>query len=384
MKHKIMKKILFAALALIALNACVKDELDPSALTPPPVPEKEYDYTKLVLNELSGAGEDSEKFIELYNKGTEEIDLEGVVLHKDEELCWEGKKGMVVPAGGVYAIIGAKKTTDNGLTSGFSAKKTVIVELFAPVAKGGAKLDTFQRGEKGAAWGAGLDENTGSWSRIPDGTGKFMITPNATPNAANNGEGATEDPDLVGNGAAPEEPEPASAAKVVLNELCGNKVEWGGNPANKFIELYNAGEADGNLAGWTIRKYAEDAEGLAGGVAGIMDVVWIGPENTTIAAGAYLVLGADATDYANGFMAGLSAKKGVKFELLNAEGVVVDVFIRGKEATPFVEIANLPENKTNSFSRVPNGTGNFAYAAPTPGTANGESTGEIENEPANQ
>lgn len=372
-----MKKILFAALALVALNACVKDELDPNALVPEKEPEVvvNYDYTKLVLNELSGAGEDNEKFFELYNTGSQDIDLEGVTINKDEELSWTGKKGQVIKAKGYFAIVGAKGTTPDGFSSGFSAKKSVIVELFAPEAKGGAKLDTFQRGEKGSAWGdQGLDNNKGSWSRIPDGSGAFMITPTATPGAANNGEGATADPTLVGNGAAPE---PAKEAKVVFNELCGNKVEYATfDSANKFIELYNAGEADGNLAGWTIRKYAADAVD----VAGKYDIVWTAPENTTIAVGAYIVLGADLIDPALGFNAGLSAKKGVKFELVNAEGVVVDKFVRGADVDPFGEEA-LPENKSASFSRVPNGTGEWAYAAPTPGAANGESTGEIENEP---
>lgn len=361
-----MKKILFAALALVAFNACVKDEMDPNALTPEKEPAVTYDYSKLRLNELSGAGEDNEKFWELYNAGTQEVDLAGVTINKDEEPAWTGQKGQVIPAGGFFAIVGAKGTTADGFSSGFSAKKSVIVELFAP---NGTKLDTFQRGEKGNGWGdQGLDNNTGSWSRIPDGSGAFMITPTATPGAANNGEGATADPDLVGNGDTPAQPE----AAVVFNELCGNKVYDG----NKFIELFNAGEADGNLAGWTIRKYAADATD----VAGKYDICWEGPEGMTLAQGAYLVLSADQTDYTLGFNAGLSAKKGVKFELVNAAGVVVDRFVRGTDADPFVEVEPLTENKEASFSRVPNGTGEWAYAAPTPGTANGEKTGAIEHE----
>ena len=90
-------------------------------------------------------------------------------------------------------------------------------------------------------------------------------------------------------------------------------------------------------------------------------------------------MGADQTDPVAGFNAGLSAKKGVKFELVNAEGVVVDKFVRGADVDPFDE-ESLPENKEASFSRVPNGTGEWAYAVPTPGAANGESTGAIENE----
>ena len=363
-----MKKIFIAlaAFATMAAVSCVKDEQNPEALVPEKEPEIVYDYSTLVLNELSGAGEDNEKYWELYNTGSQEIDLAGVTINKDEELAWTGIKGQKIPAKGFFAIVGAKGTTPDGFSSGFSAKKSVIVELFAP---DGKKLDTFQRGEKGSAWGdQGLDNNKGSWSRIPDGTGAFMITPNGTPGAANNGEGATADPALVGNG---DVPAPAKKAQVVFNELCGNKAYDG----NKFIELFNAGEAEGSLEGWTIRKYAADATD----VAGKYNVCWTAPAGKKLAAGAYLVLGADMTDPELGFNAGLSAKKGVKFELVDADGKVVDKCVRGADVDPFGE-EPLAENKEASFSRVPNGTGEWAYAAPTPGEANGEKTGDIENE----
>ena len=165
---------------------------------------------------------------------------------------------------------------------------------------------------------------------------------------------------------------------VVFNELCGNRVEYAGfEAANKFIELYNASEAEANLAGWTIRKYAPDAET----VQGEYDVVWTGPETMKLAAGAYLVLEADTDDPAKGFNAGLSAKKGVKFELVDATGKVVDKFVRGEDTTPFNEIAleGPKEHKTESFSRI-DLTTEWAYALPTPGAANGEKTTEIEHE----
>ena len=195
-----------------------------------------------------------------------------------------------------------------------------------------------------------------------------MITPNPTPGAANNGEGATIDYDIPGSG---EKPEPVKEPKVVLNELCGNKIPDG---PQKFIELFNAGEGEGSLEGWTIRKYAADATD----VAGKYNVCWTAPAGAKLAAGEYLVLEADQTDPALGFNAGLSAKKGVKFELVDADGNVVDKFVRGEDEDPFME-AGLPENKEASFSRVPNGEGEWAYAVPTPGAANGEKTGDIEH-----
>ena len=169
---------------------------------------------------------------------------------------------------------------------------------------------------------------------------------------------------------------------VVFNELCGNKLP------NKFIELYNASTAEVDLAGWTIRKYAPDAldkEAEEGevlnteGVKNLYEVCWTAPAGTKIAAAGYLVLAADKTNPAEGFNAGLSAKKEVKFELVDATGKVVDKFLRGEEDEKGgIEEGKLNENSENSFSRVPNGTGEWAYAVPTMGAANGEKVADLD------
>lgn len=151
------------------------------------------DWTKLKINELYGAGADEEKFIELYNGSEFPIKLTGVTLSKDEENCWTGIDGEVVPAKGVFAIVGAKGTTERGFSSGFSSKKSVLVELFD---NKGNKIDQFQRGEKGSdgKWGASLPNVTASWQRIPDGTGAFKI---ADPTqGAKNATSGTDDPDV--------------------------------------------------------------------------------------------------------------------------------------------------------------------------------------------
>ncbi len=338
-----MKKIFFALAAFVAVS-CVQDLMNPDALVPEKEPEVVYDYTKLVLNELSGAGEDNEKFWELYNTGSQEIDLAGVTINKDEELAWTGAKGQKIPAKGYFAIVGAKGTTPDGFSSGFSAKKSVIVELYAP---DGTKLDTFQRGEKGSEWGAqDLDNNKGSWSRVPDGTGAFMITPAATPGAANNGEGATADPDLVGNGeVVVPEPEPT----VVLNELYG-----AGEDNEKYFELYNPGSKEVSLAGYSINKDEE--------------VCWTGAEDLKIPAGGfYLILGAKDTT-PGGFSSGFSSKKTVIVELFDAEGNKLDTFQRGDKGAGWGETV---DSNKGSWSRVPDGTGKFMMTpTSTPGAAN--------------
>ena len=152
------------------------------------------DWTKLRLNEVYGAGADEEKFFELYNSGDFPIKLNGVTINKDEELTWTGIDGEVVPAKGFFAIIGGKGTTERGFKSGFSAKKSVLIELFDTK---GNKIDTFQRGDKmdSGEWGASLPNNNGSWSRIPDGSGKWMITDTFTPGTANSTAGK-DDPDV--------------------------------------------------------------------------------------------------------------------------------------------------------------------------------------------
>lgn len=145
-------------------------------------PEREYqvgdpptDFTKLRLNELFGAADTDEgKFIELYNMSDFPIKLKGVSLKKDGKDAWMGIEGEVIPAHGCWAIIGAKGTTERGFSSGFSNKKSVLVELFDP---DGKPLDKFQRGEEDTGWGnQSLDKVSGSWSRVPDGTGKWMET----------------------------------------------------------------------------------------------------------------------------------------------------------------------------------------------------------------
>ena len=152
------------------------------------------DWSKLKLNEVSGYGADDEKYVELYNGSDYPIKLTGVTINKDEGLSWTGIDGEVVPAKGVFLILGAKNSTPRGLSSGFSSKKSVLLELFD---NSGKKIDQFQRGEKmdTGEWGGKLSDNTGSWSRIPDGTGRWMTTATKTPGELNASSGE-EDSDV--------------------------------------------------------------------------------------------------------------------------------------------------------------------------------------------
>ena len=165
-------------------------------------PEKEFtvgdkpsDFTKLVLNELYGAADnDADKFIELYNNGDDPIKLKDVIIKKDESEVWRGLAGEVIMGHAFFTIVGAKGSTERGISSGFSSKKSVLVEIYDP---NNNLVDRFQRGEKEDAWGnQSLAKVSGSWSRCPNGTGKFMITDVPTLGEKNPDTG-TEDPTVV-------------------------------------------------------------------------------------------------------------------------------------------------------------------------------------------
>ena len=366
---------LYLMTAFVLTTACTSsdDNLQPEPTpgpTPEPTPEPEQTEFTVVLNELCGNKVyNGNKFIELYNAGPDAADISDWTLRKyaadatdvegEYDICWRALKGMTIAADG-YLILEADLTDPTkGFDAGLSAKKELKFEL---VDAEGKVVDRFVRGEDKTPFEEkALPENkNASFSRVPNATGEFAYAL-PTPGAANG--------DATGE---IEHTKPAEF-EVILNELCGNKVYNG----NKFIELYNVGPDAADLKDWTLRKYASDATD----VEGEYNICWRGVEGMTIEPKGYLVLEADQTDPTKGFDAGLSAKKELKFELVNAKGGVVDRFVRGEDKSPFEE-KELPENKNASFSRVPDAIGEFAYAIPTPGEANGDATGEIEHEAA--
>lgn len=166
---------------------------------------------------------------------------------------------------------------------------------------------------------------------------------------------------------------------VVFNEIDGQ---------NKFIELYNTTDKEVSLEGITIVKYDASKEGGK-------STTWTGAAGMKLAAKSWIYLeSSDLADEAEGgdpdykyqsanhvFVGGLSPKKNMKLELCGADGKVLDSFARGEEGAGWNQVKGFANNKGNSFNRIPDGTGEWAYAAPTKGTANGEKTGEIEMTP---
>lgn len=143
----------------------------------------------IVLNELNG----NTKFIELYNKGTLPVEIEGCYIIKDEEDTTWTADNITIEAGDylllysedVVVVGGAQEGYPENLVfhSGLSGKKSVAIQLFAP---DNTTVDVFLRGDElGGTWGTSItNANESSFARCPNGTGDFKLAA-ATPDAAN-------------------------------------------------------------------------------------------------------------------------------------------------------------------------------------------------------
>ena len=131
-----------------------------------------------------------------------------------------------------------------------------------------------------------------------------------------------------------------------LNELNGN---------DKFIEIVNTGKEAINIKGIKILKDTKD--------------VWTGP-NRELAPGAFLLLYSKDVVVPGGkqegydpelvFTSGLSAKKAVRVDLKDPVGNPLDDF----------NLVTVAKTAPASYSRVPDGSGNWFYTPATPGAKN--------------
>ena len=349
-----MNKIKLSLISFTFITvSCVKDDVY-IANNNTIVPDE---YKGLILNELNG----NDKFIELYNYSNNPISLKGVYIEKDGKYVWEG--GDIILDNGEYLLLYSEDVIleqhpeyeGSGLvfTSGLSAKKELRVQLFTPY---GISIDDFNLVDYTSPAPA-------SYSRYPDGTGSWTYAsatpgkPNAFSNKYVTGiegyqDGYTDETD--------EDDIDNSDIAIALNEINGN---------DKYIEIYNRSDISIDLNNWTIEKDE--------------NLVWKG-NAIIIQPKGYIVIYSDKADILPQdedfiFTGGISSKKNVKVSLKNKEGELVDSFTRGSEDTGWGNLT-LPENKNNSFSRVPDGVGEWYYAEPTPGVANSAKTGDIEQE----
>ena len=313
------------------------------------------DYSVLRLNELNGNDYDetngNDKFIEIYNAGTDRISLKGAVLVKDGEdskPVWTGAENVAIEAGG-YLLLYSQKAQAAGsydenliFSSGLSASKPVRIQLFSPT---GEQIDDFNLVTCVEPAGA-------SYSRNADGNWYHAA---ATPGAANV-EGTNPVLGLEG-GEEPPTPEP-DFTNLVLNEL---------NGADKYIEIYNKGDMDLSTEGLYLQKDEEP------------DTIWMGVASVVVPAKGYVVLVSKKASNASStapeliFQSGLSAAKTLHMALYLADGTPLDVFTRG--TAPWGE--DTEDVGAKSFARTPDGTGEWKLADATPGAANPETGTDI-------
>jgi predicted phosphodiesterase len=156
--------------------------------------------------------------------------------------------------------------------------------------------------------------------------------------------------------------------KLILNEVSGN---------GKYVEIYNSGTAAIPLEGVKLQRNGGPASGSE----------WAGGASDSIPAGAYRLFlfnnftaGLNSNPAYVGWTVGSGISSGqiLKVAIVDPAGVEVSVFIRGDAPLPaWQTTTGVTQNTTNSYSRMSNGT--WAYAAPTPGSANGTSAGLIVN-----
>ncbi len=155
--------------------------------------------------------------------------------------------------------------------------------------------------------------------------------------------------------------------KLVLNEVSGN---------NKFVEIYNSGTVAIPMEGVKLQRN----DGPTGGSE------WVGTASASIPAGAYRIFlfnGYTPADlntnpaYVGWTVgSGISSGQILKVAIVDPAGTPVSVFIRGNvPLLAWGNSASITQDTANSYSRMSDGT--WAYAAPTPGAANGTKTGEI-------
>ena len=125
------------------------------------------DFTPLKLNEING----NDKFIEIVNTGSKDIEMKGVYIQKDGNTKWTAAEGTTLKAGKFLLLYSSDVTATGGAHEGYaaelvfdgglSAKKAVHVELFDP--KGNSlsdfNLTNLLKSQAPASYGVNADGN---------------------------------------------------------------------------------------------------------------------------------------------------------------------------------------------------------------------------------
>lgn len=254
-----------------------------------PAPEG---YEGIVINELESSGGSPADWVEFYNTGETTVDLSLWIIHDSED-----DHTVVIPAGTTIEPNGFAVIVVD-VPGGFGLGNNDRVRLYLPD-------DTTLVDER--IWGP--DHSPTTFGLCPDGTGDLVETFASTKGAPND------------------------CSPVRINE-----VESSGGTPGDWVELVNAGDAPVDVSGYVV-KDDDDTH-----VATI-------PADTTIAAGAYLVVDVEAE-----FDFGLGGADTAR--LFDASSALIDSYAWTSHAA-------------TTYARCPDATGSFEVAAaPTRGAVN--------------
>ncbi|MGI6243368.1 MAG: lamin tail domain-containing protein [Prevotella sp.] len=234
---------------------------------------------QVTINEAqsNGPGDD---FIELYNAGTSDVDLEGYILQDDGG----AEKEFTFPTGSIIkakSVIVMYSKAENSFQFGLSKKgdkvilldsnREIIDQVDLP------KMDSGQ-----------------SYARTTDGTGEWTLgTP--TPGEKNN--------------TTIEEPEVEKSSYVLyINEVMSNPAD---DTENDWIEIFNPYKEEVDISGFILQDDKGEAE------------QFVMPEGTKIAARGVILFSQVSPSEGPSFTFGLSSK-GEKVVLLDKEGKKID------------------------------------------------------------
>jgi spore coat protein CotH len=327
----------------LGLSNSLGEPVNPGDPTQPvEVPEHLYINEFMANNDAAVAGDygDYPDWIELYNGGTESIDVGGMYLTGNlaNPDAWQFAEGTVIDAGG-FLVVWADNNPERGsLHASFSLNTNGdAIGLFA--SDGETEIDSI-------VFEAQFDDV--AYGRLPDGTADWVyLTP--TPSSSNE----------LGEIVNPSDPvQPEVPEHLYINEFMANNDAAVAGPDGDYpdwIELYNGGTESIDVGGMYL------SDNLANPDA------WQFAEGTVIDAGGFLVVWAD-NDPEKGPM---HANFG-----LNASGEAVGLFASDGETEIDSIVFNAQLNDV-SYGRLPDGSANWTCLTPTPGSQNeeGESNG---------
>lgn len=324
------------------------------------------------------------EWVELYNGSGADLDLTGWALEFGGS-SWNGRVDLTegtTLAAGAYYVLGAPgapyKDLETSMNLGNAGSNADALRIVC----GNTTIDTVVYGGEG-------DANDGSWTQ-DDGTlaSEYAPVPGDGESSARLTDGY--DSDNSGDDFALAAPSPGEANPYTEPPVC-DAGGWGSLKINEV--LYNPDGADGGQDWLELYNAGSDTVILDGGSVQAAKSEWdeqyVFPGGVSLAAGEYLVIGGDEADDADlvGDIDLGTGSEGDGLRIVDCEGTVQDTVLWGDEGGDGLtddagsESLVPTVDESSSIGRYPDGadadeiTDWNAYAAPTPGAANGDPAG---------